>query len=47
MKAVYNDNTLQLSRGDFEKPEAPLSVEINCSAAVPADENSELDYDKY
>jgi penicillin-binding protein 1A len=47
MKAIYADNTIQLSKGDFEKPEAPLSVEINCSAAVPDDENQELDYDKY
>lgn len=47
MKAVYGDPDLQLSRGDFEKPDAPLSVEINCSAAVPANENIESDWDKY
>ena len=47
MKAVYNDSTLQLSKGDFEKPEAPLSVEINCAAAAQAGEGDVNDYDKY
>lgn len=31
MKRVYADATLQVSRGDFERPEAPLSVDINCA----------------
>ena len=46
MKKVYGDATLQLSKSDFEKPEAPLSVDINCatfeekgSTKVKADDN--------
>jgi penicillin-binding protein 1A len=31
MKKVYADASLQISKGDFEKPEAPLSVDINCA----------------
>jgi penicillin-binding protein 1A len=31
MKRVYGDPTLQLNKGDFEKPDNPLSVDINCA----------------
>jgi penicillin-binding protein 1A len=30
MKRVYNDKKLEVSQGDFEPPDRPLSVEINC-----------------
>lgn len=30
MNKVYADSTLQISKGDFEKPEAPLSIELDC-----------------
>lgn len=39
MKRVYADPTLQITRGDFEKPENPLSVDINCATF---DEKSEI-----
>jgi len=31
MKKVYADATLNYSKGDFERPEQPLSVELDCS----------------
>ena len=31
MKKIYADASLQISKGDFEKPESPLSVDINCA----------------
>lgn len=31
MKKVYADPTINLSTGDFEKPEAPLKTELDCS----------------
>ncbi|GAB1404855.1 transglycosylase domain-containing protein [Lentimicrobium sp.] len=31
MKRIYNDNKLELSQGDFEAPDTPLSVEIDCN----------------
>ena len=30
MKRIYNDKTLEISQSDFEPPEKPLSVEIDC-----------------
>ena len=30
MKKLYDDPTIKLSKKDFEKPDKPLSVEINC-----------------
>ncbi len=38
MNKVYADSTLQISKGDFEKPENPLSIELDCEKyASPAD----------
>jgi len=31
MQKVYADKSLNIPMGDFEKPEEPLSVEIDCS----------------
>jgi penicillin-binding protein 1A len=31
MEKVYADSTLKISKGDFESPKTPLTVEINCS----------------
>lgn len=31
MNKVYADSTLQISKGDFEKPELPLSIELDCN----------------
>ena len=31
MKKVYGDPSLNYSKSDFEKPERPLSVELDCS----------------
>jgi len=30
MNKVYADSTLQISKGDFTKPEAPISIELDC-----------------
>jgi penicillin-binding protein 1A len=32
MNKVYSDSTLNVSKEDFEKPEQPLSIEIDCDA---------------
>jgi len=34
MKKVYNDPTIKISQGDFARPNAPLSVELDCSKYV-------------
>jgi hypothetical protein len=31
MKKVYDDKTLNISQGDFEKPPGRLTVELDCS----------------
>ncbi len=31
MNKVYADSTLQISKGEFEKPENPLSIELDCA----------------
>jgi penicillin-binding protein 1A len=31
MQKVYNDNSIALSKEDFEKPESPLTIELDCS----------------
>lgn len=30
MKKIYADSTIQISKGDFEKPEEPLDIELDC-----------------
>lgn len=30
MNKIYADSTIQISKDDFEKPEEPLSIELNC-----------------
>jgi penicillin-binding protein 1A len=30
MRKIYDDKTIQLNRGDFEKPRTPLTIELNC-----------------
>jgi penicillin-binding protein 1A len=48
MKKVYADASLQISKGDFERPESPLSVDINCATFNNSSEDSESpDEDKY
>ncbi len=39
MKKIYADNTLQVSKGDFEKPSGKLSVELDCSKYVNPGDN--------
>lgn len=36
MNKVYADSTLQISKGDFEKPETPISIELDCKKYVTA-----------
>ena len=31
MQKVHADTRLKISKGDFEKPEAPLSIELDCA----------------
>ena len=33
MKKCYNDESLKLSKGDFEAPEAPLTIPVNCGGS--------------
>lgn len=48
MKKVYADQAIKLSKRDFEKPDAPLSVEINCAKFREAKPQGVLDdQDKY
>ncbi len=43
MQKVYADNTLKISKGDFEAPEEPLNVQLDCSKYVqPGEEKSTL-----
>ncbi len=37
MKKVYADKKLQVSKEDFEKPDHPVSVELNCAQYNPDD----------
>lgn len=30
MRKVYDDKSIELNRGDFEKPRTPLTIELNC-----------------
>jgi penicillin-binding protein 1A len=41
MQKVYADPTLHISRGDFEKPIQPLSVNLDCDNAAKDQENQE------
>ncbi len=49
MKALYADPKLDLSRGDFDKPEGELSIELNCerydSEKLPAAGRSKISED--
>lgn len=40
MNKIYADSTLQISTGDFEKPEEPLTIELDCKAY----ENKQSDF---
>jgi len=42
MRKIYNDSTLNISLGDFEKPLKPLSVEIDCQKIKESKENQDL-----
>lgn len=45
MKKVYADQTLKISRGEFEKPPGKLSVELDCSKYINPGDNSNNDND--
>lgn len=45
MKRIYADPKLKLSKGDFESPANPLSVEINCSKYEEIQKKSDSKYD--
>lgn len=49
MKRVYSDPTLAINKGDFEKPENPLSVDINCATFEEKQGNKDkaADEDRY
>ncbi|GAB4252895.1 MAG: transglycosylase domain-containing protein [Vicingaceae bacterium] len=46
MQKVYADSSIVLNRGDFEKPEQPLSIEIDCKK-YNQENNTNLDYQDY
>ena len=31
MRSIYTDKTLKFPRGDFDRPNVPLDVELDCS----------------
>ncbi len=44
MKKVYDDNTLKISKGEFEAPEEPLNVVLDCDKYVqPGGDKSSFD----
>lgn len=48
MQKVYKDKSLNVSMGDFESPEIPLSVEIDCGKyKQPGNLNNPVNEDKY
>lgn len=44
MKRIYADKSLKLSIGDFERPNAPISVETNCAKYEEAQKKSDNRY---
>lgn len=46
MNRIYADPKLKISRGDFEPPAKPLSVEINCEEYEKKQKGQEHKYDK-
>lgn len=44
MKRIYADKSLKLSTGDFERPNAPLSVETNCAKYEEAQKKNDNRY---
>jgi penicillin-binding protein 1A len=44
MKRIYADKSLKISIGDFERPNAPLSVETNCAKYEEAQKKSDNRY---
>ncbi len=46
MQKVYADKTLDVSKGDFEAPKEPLSVELNCDKYKQAGEEKSSSFDK-
>ena len=44
MKKIYADSTIHISKGDFDEPEEPLNVELDCDKYVqPGEEKSKFD----
>lgn len=44
MKRIYEDKELNVSQGDFERPSAPLSVEIDCRKYEEQQKNQQHQY---
>lgn len=42
MNSVYEDESLNISKKDFEKPEKPIGVELNCTRFKYSDKNSDF-----
>jgi penicillin-binding protein 1A len=45
MQKVMADPTLRISRGDFEKPVQPLSVQLDCDKFEKEAENQEEEFE--
>ena len=43
MRRVYDDKTIDINRGDFEKPLTPPTIELNCGD-YRADQQEETIY---
>jgi penicillin-binding protein 1A len=47
MKKIYADNSITISKKDFEAPEDPLKVELDCSKYVQPGENKSPAFDNF
>ena len=47
MQKVYADKTINISRGEFKKPDEPLKAELNCDKYVQPGGDKELKYDNF
>ena len=46
MQKIYADKTLDISKGDFEAPKEPMSVELNCDKYKQPGEDKSSSFDK-
>jgi penicillin-binding protein 1A len=47
MQKVYADNDLKISKGDFDKPDEPLTTELDCDKYVQPGREKDLRFDNF